>query len=111
MSNTKTEKTNWTNSFDGFIIESKFNEIFNDPTLARFIAYAQLADNWDGKPHVGCGIFKDGPVSREDFVANMKTRGWITTAWDDTRNANWITFTESGVKVAAEYGVVIEVTI
>ena len=91
-------KDDWTRRFDGMIDEAKFNELFASPTLARFLTYAQRADNWNGKPYVGCHNM--GAVTRDDeYVQQMIEWGWITVCQE-----HWITFTAAGVKQAAEYG-------
>ena len=49
-------------------------------TLARFIEYAEDADNWDGNPLIGGNV--GGDASDKGFVLNMKKAGLVTT-WVD----------------------------
>jgi hypothetical protein len=73
-------------------------------SLARFIEYAEDADNWSGSPLVGGNV--GGDPADVGYLTNMKRCGMVST-WEDEGDV-WIEFTDAGRALAGEHGVEID---
>ena len=74
-----------------------------EATLAVFLAYANDAPNWAGRPMIGCNVASDKHAN--GHLTNLKKAGLIETFKDDC--GIYIEFTEAGERLAEEHGICI----
>lgn len=72
-----------------------------ETSKAVFLAYAKDAGNWSGTPMVGGNV--GGSKEERGNLTQLKKAGLIRTF--DSDGWKWISFTDAGIKFAAENGI------